>query len=269
MALDCNLHEVVFVLLCTAADRPYLIDMAVINAHGELVARDRSKLRDVPRVLRPWLSRMGTRIKFVCSLLTSFDQTVFARYMHEHGYYDVAYNGVAYTSLLPDALVQKSRDDLHDVAEFFGAHIVESTDDQFMRHQRIPVYVACTYNKPSGISIAAGTIERGVEIAVPAHYASDICEALLPWFTKQACYQLFFVANYSTRYSRESVDKALGRRGYSLSKLPLVTLSDPDERLGRFFLTMADAPGFNFARCVLDAFIVEQRCNKPSHSCSS
>lgn len=260
MALGCIVHELIFVVATVPPGSKHEIGMVVVDVKGEVLAHGREELDGVSRFLEPWLTRPCARIKFVCALLSARNACVLSRYLHALGYYEVSYNGIAYTCLTPDVLDESTKGDIFNVARCFASHIIETTDGLPYLPRRTNVYLVCAHAEGCGLSIAAGTLHDGVQLAINAHYLSDICEALLPWFSKQTHYRIVFVRNYVTNYAWNSVNKALQRHTYSLRGLPVEKLVDPDKRLGRFFLKDIDEPGFVFARCVLETFIVHRRC---------
>ncbi len=262
MALECLVHEVIFVVTNVPPGSRNEIGLVVINSRGEVLACGREELEGVERFLEPWLLRPCARVHFDCTLLSPRTMCVLGRHLHSRGYYDVAYNAIAYTYLTPEALHESARGDIYNVARCFGAHLIETTDGLPALQRRVEVYLVCAHVDGCGVSVAAGTVESGVQLAVNVHYISDICEALLPWFTKQTHYEIVFVRNYSTDYSWTVVNRALARHSYTLRGKRSEKMVDTGKRLGRFFAKDIDEPGFVFARCVLETFFVQMRCAK-------
>lgn len=261
MAVDCHIHDIVFVLVTIPPRTVDVVELTVIDDDGHVVEQGVRTLTEAPAFLQAWLTRPCTHVKFICTLLSSYNACIFSRYMLECGYYDVAFNGLAYTRLTPELLESKGRDDAYSTAQFFGRHLVEDTRGWPQMNSRTKVYLACAHTKDTGISIAVGTVDTGVELAARVYYTMDICEALYPWFGKQSHYKIYFVRNCSTTYSQCVVEAALARHACTLSGLPVIEIVDPDERLKRFFLKDVGHPDFNLARCVIETVIIEKRCS--------
>lgn len=262
MALDCNLHTLVFVVVIIPPKSVDELNLLVLNEDGHLLANGQERINDIDSFLKPWLVGPNIRVRFDCTLVHPKTAATIHRHLHSRGYYDVAYNAMAYTFMTPDVLYDCAKDDPFELARCFAAHLIDTTDGWCPIPDRTTVYLVCAHTESSGLTIAAGTQCQGVQIAVHAHYSSDICETLLPWFSKQSHYRLVFVSNYATEYAWNSVNKVLAKHGYTLKGLPVEKMPDPGKKIGRFLLADVDKPGFIFARNILELFIIDKRCRK-------
>lgn len=258
MAVDCFVHQLIFVVVTVVPSSDDKIGLIVISGGGDTLKFGEADLDGIDDFLLPWLVTPHVNVKFVCSLLSGKNTRIMARHLADLGYHNVSYNGIAYSSLTDDDLLAYVNHDMFDIGYVFSSHI---EDDVFscVYEERTKVFFICTYGKHSGLSIAAGTLYYGVQVARRIFYATDICEVLLPWFTKPAHYEMVLVKNHSSRCALNKVESALSLHACTLRDVTVVNANDTRGNIGKFCLCEADAPGFVYARALLELFIIEER----------
>jgi hypothetical protein len=257
MAVDCFVHQLIFVVVTVVPDSADEIGLVVIDAGGDTLKFGQTNLDGVDEFLAPWLVVQHVHVKFVCSLLSGKNTRILARHLADLGHHNVSYNGIAYSSLTDYDLLAYVDEDMFDIGYVFSMHI---EDHIFACGQpRTPVFFVCAYGKHTGLSVAAGTLYHGVQVARRVRYATDICETLLPWFTKPSHYEMILVSNYSTCHVLQKVEGALSLHACTLGGISTARIHDKHERLGKFLLLEADKPGFVFAGALLEMFIIQER----------
>lgn len=236
------------------------IGLVIVSPSGELLRSKRVDLDGVARFLHEWLAVPSIQVVFVCALLSGMNTTIMRRHLEELGYYNVSFNGMAYCSLTNDQLIDKSDLEMEEIAGFFADHLaIDTPGVSYFPIYQTNVYVTLTYDTKCGFTIAAGTIYHGVQLAQRLHYNADICETLIPWLSKPLLYRLILVCNYLSIDAIEAVNKVIDHHCQSLDNLYRVEMTLATANFRRFCREESRKPNYNFARAVLEEFIVQKR----------
>lgn len=239
------------------------IELGVVTPYGELIRRDRVNLDSVSVFLQDWLMVPSTQVIFVASLLSGMNTAILRRHLEDLGFYNVSFNGIAYCSLTDVQLLDKYNETLEVVAEYFAHHLAVDTQGHvYAPFYRTEVYVALTYDASCGFTLAAGTLFHGVQLSKRLHYNSDICEALIPWLSKPLFYNIVLICNYLSSDALAVVNKVLTHHLCSLSQLDVTRMDVATANFLQFCRGDRKKPNYNFARAVLEEFIVQKRLRR-------
>lgn len=260
MAVECFMDELIFVIVTVPQDSNNELCLVVANEAGGIIKYKRVEMDNVADYLSDWLGLPLIRIVFVCTVLSGRNATVLRNYFDELGYNNINYNGIAYSSLTAAQFLHYRDENAIEVAHLFLDHLaIDNAGHMHDPSYHTNVYLSCTYERAHSFTIAAGTLEHGVQVAQQIHYTTDICGLLLPWFSKPRLYKIIIVSNFTSIDGLSRVECALSRHGLSLKNVEREEMKINPQAFQKFARVNEYWPGHLFAKVVLEEFIVQKR----------
>lgn len=260
MAVECFKHALVFVVVTVPSNSVDEIGLVTVSEDGELLGSALVDLDHTLPFLQEWLSSPNTHVAFVCTFLSGRNTTVLRRFIEHAGYYNISFNGIAYSSLTGAQLVGRYEDSMFDIASFFAKHLcINQNIISSLPSYRVTIYVACVRDKSYDMTLAAGTTLHGVQIARRLHYDSDVCEVLTPWTSKPQFYNIVLIDNYLCTQTLHAICKLLLHHGHTIDITRREYMKLPEREFKQLCRVDAHKPSYMFAKEVLKEFIVRKR----------
>lgn len=260
MAVECFMHELVFVIITVPQNSDNELCLVVANDSGTVVNYKRVEMDEMADFLSQWLDMPLIRLVFVCTMLSGRNVTVLRNYFDEHGHFNINYNGLAYCSLTSAQFLHYRHDNPLDVAHAFLEHLaVDNSGYMYEPSYQTNVYLSCTYERAHSFTLAAGTLQHGVQVAQRIHYTTDICGLLLPWFSKPRLYKIIIISNFTSIDGLSRIECALSRHGRSLINVEREEMKVSPKSVQQFARFNEYWPDKIFAKMVLEEFIVQKR----------
>ena len=260
MAVECFVDELIFVIVTVPENSNNELCLVVANDAGSIIKYKRVEMDEVADFLKDWLGLPLVRLVFVCTVLSGRNCCVLRNYFDELGYTNINYNGLAYSSLTAAQFLHYHNDTVLDIAHVFLDHLaVDHSGYMYEPIYQTNVYLSCTYERAHSFTVAAGTIEHGVQVAQQIHYTTDICGLLLPWFSKPRLYKIVIISNFTSIDGLSRVECALSRHGLSLKNVAREEMKIKHSSFQKFARVNEYWPGHLFAKVVLEEFIVQKR----------
>jgi hypothetical protein len=260
MDVECFKHALVFVVVTVPSNSVDEIGLVAVSEDGEILGSALVDLDHTLPFLQEWLSSPNTQVVFVCTFLSGRNTTVLRRFIEQAGYYNISFNGIAYSSLTGAQLISRYEDSMFDIARYFANHLCISQNIiPTLSSYRVTVYVACVRDKSYDLTLAAGTTLHGVQVARRLHYDSDVCEVLTPWTSKPHFYNIVLIGNYLCTQTLHAICNLLLRHGHTIDVARREYMKISEREFKQLCRVDSCKPNYMLAKEVLSEFIVRKR----------